>query len=206
MTKRDSVFYLVRDGREDKRFYNGNLVSSTTYDEHNNILKEINYLVSGIVVTEEFLHQYDKYGKIQDETFVYNTDTVYRMKYTYRDSLLVEKYYAQNKCCERNQPIPPDKILYEYDNKKNLIKEMEVTDRSIRRIYKHESSVYYNNVVITTYSYDNQNRLSGKKIYVPNFSDDRNTPIEKLYVTPSFLSGEYIYKYKSILLGLAQGV
>ncbi len=199
LSKTDSIVYLVKGRGSQQKFYNGKLIDEIFYDVNNNIIKEINYDINSthrVAVTEKFVYSYDNNRKKTSETFLWNNDTVYKIKYTYnKDSLLIEKYYLRNKCCEGNQPIPVDKTLYEYDGNKNLIKEIEIIDRSIRREYKGQFNEYYNQAIITTYSYDEQNRLTDKKIYAPNFSQDPNTKIDELYIKPSFLSEEYVYKY-----------
>lgn len=200
LSKSDSIFYSVKGRGKETKFYNGKLVDEVYYDKNNNIVKETNYNInsdSQVPVEEEFFYLYDGGKKKISETFLWNKDTIHKIKYTYnKDSLLVEKYYLLNKCCEGNQPIPADKILYEYSPNKNLIKEVEVIDRNIRRKYKDQFKGYYNKVSITIYSYDNQNRLIDKKIYIPNFSENPNTKIDELYTVPSSMSEEYIYKYK----------
>jgi hypothetical protein len=199
LSKTDSIVYLVKGRSEQQKFYNGKLIDEIYYDKNNNIVKEINYDISSnhrLPVTEEFIYLYDKNRRKTSEALLWNKDTIYEVKYTYtEDSLLSEKDYLKNKCCEGNQPIPADKILYEYDRNRNLIKEIEIVDRNIKRAYKDQFNGYYNKAIITIYSYDNQNRLINKKIYAPNFSENPSTKINELYTTPSSLSEEYIYKY-----------
>lgn len=199
LSKSDSIIYSTKSRGKETQLYNGRWIDEIFYDENNNIIKQISYNSNSdrrVPVTEEFIYLYDRSRKRSSEIFLWNKDTLYEIRYTYtKDFLLLEKYYLRNKCCERNQPIPADKIIYEYDHNRNMIKEIEVVNRNIKRDYKDRFNGYYNKASITTYSYDNQSRLIDKKIYTPNFSEDSNAKINELYTIPSSLSEEYIYKY-----------
>ncbi len=148
-------------------------------------------------MTTKFIYLYNKNKKKTSEIFLWNKDTIYQIKYTYtKGSLLSQKYYLRNKCCEANQPIPVDKVLYEYDGNRNLVNEIEVTDRNIKRKYKDRFNGYYNQIKLTTYAYDDKNRIVNKKIYAPYLSEDIHAKIDELYSQPSVLSEEYFYRYR----------
>jgi hypothetical protein len=196
ISKSDHVIYVLRDKKNERQYYNGRLVNDAYYDRNSNIIKVLNYAlkpVTPIGTTELFLYQYSN-NRIKYETDVWNKDTLRQIEYKYnKDSLLVEKYYLRNSCCDGNQPIPDDKIVYRYDNNKNLIKEIRIIDRNIARPYKKKPSDYFFTAIITSFIYGKQNRIVGKKIYVPLFNEKQNLNIDN--ITSRILSEEYIYKY-----------
>jgi hypothetical protein len=199
LPKRDSITYCVRKKGKDLMFYNGKLIDERYYDVNKNLIKEISYNINTenpIPVVEEFIYTYDTDNNKKEELFLWNKDTINEAKYSYgKDLVMTEKYYIRNKCCEGNQPIPVDKILYEYDNNKNLIRQIEITDKRIKREYKGKNNGYFNEVRITAFSYNAQKKVISKKIYIPTLSEDLNIDAVSLHVKPSDLSEESIYIY-----------
>ncbi|MCS3802247.1 hypothetical protein [Niastella sp. OAS944] len=195
--KSDSVFYVVRSELKESEYFNTRLIGERFFDGKGNIIKQINYdgSTGTVAVMSEYVYSYNSMGKKDTEVYLWNKDTVSAVRFIYKDSLLVGKYFLKNKCCERGQPIPADKIMYEYDKNGNLSKEMLIVDRTIKRAYKNENNGYYNEVSITTYLYDNLNRLVETKVYTPGFSDDPKSIVSEFFDSPSTLQETYLYKY-----------
>jgi hypothetical protein len=196
--KHDNLIYEVRNNATERRYYNGELINESFFDKNNNVVKIFNYNYNSgkrIKVTEIFNYEYSK-NKIILETSIWNNDTLYQIEYRYnKDSLIREKYYIKNRCCEGNQPIPEDRIVYGYDSFRNMTKEVRIIDKNIKRGYKVENKINYSEAVLVVFSYDNKNRLTSKKIYSPVINRNQNIEVKNLGTNS--LSEEYFFKYST---------
>jgi hypothetical protein len=195
-SKRDNVVYILKNKGIVIEYMNGKIISETYYNSHNDITKIVSYNTqnkASVISVERYKYIYAKNGKLLSASHIFNDTIIDKASYKYKNGILVEKFYDYNKCCEGNQPIPPDKIMYKNFGD-NIKIEYRITDNSIKRNYNKQMRSQYNQVHVTKFVYDSKGRIIKKELFSPNYMDASNANFK--FLNKETLMECYYYKYE----------
>ena len=201
-----NLYVLSKKNAEDSLqlfYFNKLLVEKKFFNTHNDLVRDIIYGIDSLTnkdsLLKEYVYKY-KNNKIVSESCYINKEMEYNMDYKYNnEGRLVEKNYSFERCCDKGQPIPNDKVIYKYDVSGNLIREDYIIDRSITKEYKNKFEGYFDQVKTIEYSYDDKNRLTNKILYKENYSSNPSIPIDSL-LNPKIIDKDYKYLYSPAIL------